>query len=162
MIKVIAENVEFIYDNKFSYFLLEKKFVFSHTYDALDFINVLELEKVCRVSISQPLFNKGGEVIDYLFWINNQNLLDIDNKVLDSEYTDIDFKYSIRTGFIKNLECPTCKNNYMGLVVDPSLYYINNHNIGREKIKLLKESNKLLKCPNCNSDFRIFIVHIFN
>jgi uncharacterized C2H2 Zn-finger protein len=161
--KVIkSENIEFIYDNSFDYRLFKDDYVMSHTHDILDFVNISEIIDFCRVCISQPVFNSTKPVIDYLFWMDDTNLIELDEKVLNNTFTDDDFVNSIRTGFIKNLRCSQCNHIYKGgLRVDSVLGYIGNLSLGRLKINAFRGKDRFLKCPNCNGNFRQMILHIF-
>jgi hypothetical protein len=158
--KIIAEGVEFIYSNEFedSYKVED----YSLTNDTLELVEQDELKAICRVSLT--LDNKIRRLlyVDYLFWFDDTNLVELDLKVDLGIFSDADFTNSMKMEFVKNLFCHYCKSKFRGaLAFDGTPIYLGQWHLANEKLNRLRESNKFKKCPNCSSNLRIGVVHIF-
>lgn len=162
--KIKAEEVEFYYSNEF---LIDESILKDGDPfpDASNYIKSSVLENTCRISITiehRHRLNKTNTWIDYLYWFNSINLSELDKKIENNTYSDTDFKFSVKTYFVKNLFCKFCNTVYKGaLAVDGTLVYFEQWNLAKEKWRLLKEYKAAKKCPNCNLSFPIYVVHIF-
>lgn len=159
MYKISTEGTTFFYDIDFQY--KEKKeneIIISQ--DALNYIDKKELKRVVRPVLTEHYSNKNVFFVDYLYWFNNNfNIEHIDCKILNGNYTNIDFKYSIKTRYINNLSCLNCSSTYKSLVIDPVIIYPGNFELTKEKKKLLNDTS--IKCLNCHSNFTVFVIYIF-
>lgn len=158
--KIKVENTTFYYDINFEYGAIGKDILMISN-DALLFLKKEILKSVCRPIITED-FIRGKFMVDYLFWLDNLSLNKIDESVIRSTYTDNDFHYAIKTEFIKNLTCFSCNHVFTGgLSVDPIQIYPDNFPLGKKKLSMVKNSDKLLKCSLCGGSFRSMILHVF-
>ncbi|MCX8524710.1 hypothetical protein OF897_12380 [Chryseobacterium formosus] len=158
MIKIIeTENTEFTYWDNFNYKINDSILVSN---DAKKYIYPNELMKICR-PVFTKYYKKGMFMLDYLFWIDNIDIRDIDLKVKNNTFYDIDFERSIKTYFLNNLKCLQCGKIYRGaLSVDPVLIYPKNFKLGDIKLKMINDENKIIKCHECGNAFTSKVLHI--
>lgn len=129
--------------------------------DAKEHISPKELIKVCR-PVFTKYYKKGMFMLDYLFWIDNIDICEVDFKVKSNKFHDIDFERSIKTYFLNNLKCLQCGKIYRGaLSVDPVLIYPNNFQLREKKLKMINDENKIIKCHECGNAFTSKVLHIF-
>lgn len=159
MIKTIkAENSEFTYWDNFNYKINGSILL---TDDAKKHISPNELIEVCR-PVFTKYYKKGMFILDYLFWIDNINILEIDLKVKNNTFHDIDFERSIKTYYLNNLKCFKCGKIYKGaLSVDPVLIYPNNFKLREIKLKMISDEDKVIRCHECGNAFTSKVLHIF-
>lgn len=159
MTKLIrVESTEFIYWDNFEYEINDSILVSN---DAKKYVSTNELLKVCRPVFTE-YYRKGVFMLDYLFWIDNIDIRDIDFKVATNTFKNIDFERSVKTYFLNDLRCLNCGKIYKGaLSVDPTLVYPNNFKLREKKIKLINEENKTLQCHKCGNHFTSKVLYIF-
>lgn len=153
-----AETTEFIYWDNFDYEISDNILVSN---DAKKYVSPDELLKVCRPVFTE-YYKKGIFMLDYLFWIDSTDITNVDLKVENNTFQDIDFERSVKTYFLNNLTCFSCGKVYKGaLSVDPVLIYPNNFGLRDKKLKMINEENKTLRCHNCGNRFTSKVLHIF-
>lgn len=101
-----------------------------------------------------------------LIWSENDiNLKELDQKVKDGIFSDDDFYHSIRT-HVHRVLCRNCLNEYIALTVDQTDIYFSldeNGKPDKSTLHLLENKlgkQKLIKCPNCNTVFTLYVVKI--
>ncbi|WP_426482404.1 hypothetical protein [Chryseobacterium sp. R2ACT005] len=153
-----AENTEFIYWDNFDYQINDNILVSN---DAKKYVSSEELLKICRPVFTE-YYKKGVFMLDYLFWIDFTDITNVDLKVENNTFQDIDFERSVKTYFVNDLTCFSCGKVYKGaLSVDPGLIYPNNFGLRDKKLKMINEENKTLQCHNCGNRFTSKVLHIF-
>lgn len=99
---------------------------------------------------------KGKYIWDYpyiLFWNKSINLIELDNKVVNSTYSDFDFEDSILTRTQRTI-CKDCQKKYLTLIVDYNDFFVENPSFVKEKFKKFK----VFTCPNCRNSLRQDVV----
>jgi hypothetical protein len=90
------------------------------------------------------------------------DITNVDLKVENNTFQDIDFERSVKTYFLNNLTCFSCGKVYKGaLSVDPVLIYPNNFGLRDKKLKMISEENKMIKCHQCGNGFTSKVLYIF-
>ncbi|MEN5307141.1 hypothetical protein ABE425_06460 [Chryseobacterium cucumeris] len=155
---IITENTEFIYWDNFDYQINDSILVSNN---AKKYRSSDELLKICR-PVFTIHYKKGIFMLDYLFWIDNINICDIDYKVKNNTFQDIDFERSVKTYFVDHLRCFTCGKVYKGaLSVDPAMVYPNNFGLRDKKLKMINEEDKTIRCHQCGNSFTSKVLHVF-
>ncbi len=159
--KINTEGTSFFYDMEFDYKIhLEKKIVLLST-DALNYVNQKYLSNICRPVITQH-YSRNTFMVDYMFWFQETDLKTLDTKIEKKEYADKDFKYSVKTQFVRQLKCWKCNSVFENaLVIELPLVYPENFKLGKQKMDLIRNLNKFKVCPNCNTTFTLNVLFIF-
>lgn len=92
-----AETTEFIYWDNFDYEISDNILVSN---DAKKYVSPDELLKVCRPVFTE-YYKKGVFMLDYLFWIDYTDITNVDLKVENNTFQDIDFERSVKNLFFK-------------------------------------------------------------
>lgn len=169
MKNILAEGFEFVYDNDFyhgldfyGHFLEKTEIYFAE--DAIKYVSIEDLAKVCRICITFDKIRDVRDVvyIDYLYWLDKLDLVALDEKVEKGNYTDIDFQSAIKTYYVNKVLCFGCNNTFKALCVERIPLYPTNFSLGEKKRELLKNNNGIIKnCPICSKKFTLTVVHIF-
>lgn len=134
-------------------------------YEPIDGVNVykkLMIEKIdgVRMVLSPPLSSGKEHYFEYLCWTNYKDLDDLDQRVINNNYSDADFEDSFKTYFKSKILCTNCGMDYKGFSVDISMPYVINKDLRREKLIKISNNNLSLSCPSCKAPFRIIVLKV--
>jgi len=111
-----------------------------------------------RMVIIKGFETKVGYVY-YLHWDDESDLRSLDDKVEKGVFTNIDFKYAIKTLY----DIVKCINNHTWevLVVPSGDPYLGNPGLMEKKIADRGNRNGFKMCPLCKASLRQMVVKIF-
>lgn len=108
-----------------------------------------------RLTLVPSFYRPGTADVHYLFWNDGTDLETLDDKIAVGAYEDVDFRSSIRTEYNKT-RCDVCHREWDTLVVDTGNPYIGSPGLLQDKLK----RHSILRCWDCQSYFRLFVVKI--
>ncbi len=95
----------------------------------------------------------------FLYWLADENLEELDQRVESNSFNDDDFKTAVATTFGK-LKCSYCGWEGYTLVMRLGDAYVAMSQLEEDKLKLISDDD-IKKCPNCNSRLRQLVLKIF-
>jgi hypothetical protein len=118
----------------------------------------LKIEADVRLILIIAPWDINKATLNYLYWNNNQNLEELDNRVENNTWMDEDFYASIITRYQKT-KCFNCERTWNTLVTD-ELSYLGG-GLELPTIKFRQFSQNIKPCPHCGSSLRQSVVKIF-
>ena len=160
--RICPENSEMIYFDNFNYRIETDNSISKPIFDIRDYVSIDNILKVCRMVLTKYPISPYKQILYYLYWFKYTNLKDIDRKVQENNYKDIDFKYSIKTEFTPKVICFHCNEILRNtLTVDTVQIYPNKFKIGKEKLSMIRDQGLFLKCPKCKKPLTVGVIHFF-
>jgi hypothetical protein len=109
-----------------------------------------------RAAVFESMLRRGRGNVYYLYWRDNRDLSELDQRVGTSSYTDEDFVTSVKTIY-QNTLCDRCRASWNTLVIPPGDPYPGAPGLLEKKIS----SSKFVPCPRCGASLRQMVVKIF-
>jgi hypothetical protein len=95
----------------------------------------------------------------FLHWLDMRNLVEVDQHVLEGNYTDSMFESIVAT-IQSRLKCRTCEWEGRGIVMAHSDVYLGFPELEDRKLTSVREKG-IKQCPVCNNSLRQTVVRIF-
>jgi|GEM_PF-5423043 len=95
----------------------------------------------------------------FLYWLEMRNLAEIDQQVVENNYTDSMFESAVAT-VLSRLKCSECDWKGRGLIMTHADVYLGYQELETRKLALIHEKG-VKQCPVCNSNLRQTVVRIF-
>lgn len=159
MKNITAENVSFKYfygNDKNEDLSLFKSDYFLRAGVLLDIVDLLMSSNFSRLSLFSSILSPKIMMPYALVWQSEKiDLMSLDERVLNDDFNDCDFKNSIRC-YPHRTTCFSCGSIYLTLNVDPADPYPGNKGLLEEKMKNIH----FYSCPNCNASLRQLVIKI--
>ena len=160
--RICPEKSTMIYFDDFNYDINNNDSILKPVFDVRNYVPIKNVLKVCRMVLTQFSGFSDKQISYYLYWFKETDLDDIDRKVRENTYEDIDFKYSIKTEFKPKIMCFHCNEILRNaLIVSAVQIYPNNFKIGEEKLAMIQNQGLFLKCPKCKKPLTVGVIHFF-